>query len=48
VIGIEYKQIESDSTGFIIPRISIPEDVMMIKFQPEKFQYIIKKKNNQN
>jgi|WetSurMetagenome_2_1015567.scaffolds.fasta_scaffold14178_2 YbbR domain-containing protein len=43
--GIEYKQIENDSLGFVSPKISLPVDVMVMKYEPQKFQYIIKKKS---
>jgi YbbR domain-containing protein len=43
--GIEYKQIENDSLGFVSPKISLPVDVTLMKYEPQKFQYIIKKKS---
>lgn len=46
--GIEFKQIENDSLGFVSPKISLPADVTIIKYEPQKFQYIIKKKNSDN
>ncbi|MCX6165227.1 MAG: CdaR family protein [Ignavibacteriae bacterium] len=46
--GIEYKQIENDSLGYVSPKISLPVDVTVIKYEPQKFQYIIKKKNVDN
>jgi YbbR domain-containing protein len=46
--GIEYKQIENDSLGFVSPKISLPVDVTVIKYEPQKFQYIIKKKSIDN
>jgi|WetSurMetagenome_2_1015567.scaffolds.fasta_scaffold257190_1 YbbR domain-containing protein len=47
-VGIEYKQIENDSSGYIVPKISLPVEANVIKYQPDKFQYIVKKKNNSN
>lgn len=46
--GIEFKQIENDSLGYVSPKISLPADVTVIKYEPQKFQYIIKKKNIEN
>ena len=46
IAGIEYKQIENDELGYIIPKISLPNDAMLVQFEPDRFQYIIKKKNN--
>lgn len=46
--GIEFKQIENDSLGYVSPKISLPVDVTVIKYEPQKFQYIIKKKNIDN
>jgi YbbR domain-containing protein len=46
--GIEYKQIDSDSLGFVSPKIVLPVDVSVVKYEPQKFQYIIKKKNSDN
>jgi YbbR domain-containing protein len=43
--GIEFKQIENDSLGYVSPKISLPLDATIIKYEPQKFQYIIKKKN---
>lgn len=43
--GIEFKQIENDSLGYVSPKISLPLDVTVVKYEPQKFQYIIKKKN---
>ena len=47
-VGVEFKQIEKDSSGFIVPNISKPDEITIIKFQPEKFQYIIKTRKSQN
>ena len=44
IVGIEYIIIESDTLGFVTPVIELPIDVDIINFEPQKFQYIIKKK----
>jgi len=44
IVGIEYFLIESDTLGFVTPVIELPIDVDIINFEPQKFQYIIKKK----
>jgi len=46
--GIEFKSIENDSLGFVSPKISLPVDASVVKYEPQKFQYIIKKKNTEN
>jgi len=43
--AIEFKSIENDSLGYVSPKITLPVDVGILKFEPQKFQYIIKKKN---
>jgi YbbR domain-containing protein len=44
IVGIEYIIIESDTLGFVTPVIELPINVDIINFEPQKFQYIIKKK----
>ena len=44
IVGIEYNIIESDTLGFVTPVIELPIDVDIINVEPQKFQYIIKKK----
>ena len=39
---IDYRSIEKDSTGYVIPDIRLPLNMNLLKFEPEKFQYIIK------
>lgn len=46
--GVEFKHIENDSLGYVSPKISLPLDVTVIKYEPQRFQYIIKKKNVEN
>ena len=43
--GVEFKSIDSDSLGYVSPKVTLPVDATVIKFEPQKFQYIIKKKN---
>jgi YbbR domain-containing protein len=43
-VFIEYKAIESDTLGYIVPKINFPVDASVIYFDPQKIQYIIKKK----
>ena len=43
-IGINYKQIESDEQGEIEPSIELSDLFTLIKIEPQRFQYIIKKK----
>lgn len=44
-VNVDFKSIEKDSTGFITPDIELPENLKLIKYEPQQFQYIIKKKN---
>lgn len=41
---IDYKTIEEDKLGYVIPEIKLPPDIILIKLEPEKLQYIIKRK----
>jgi YbbR domain-containing protein len=43
-VSIEYNKIENDTLGFVTPTIELPVDAEVINFEPQKFQYIIKKK----
>lgn len=42
--SIDYKSLLKDTTGFVIPDIKMPLNLDLLKFEPEKFQYIIKAK----
>lgn len=42
--GVEFPDIESDTLGFVVPEINIPEETSLLSFEPQKLQYIIKKK----
>ncbi|MBX7042250.1 MAG: hypothetical protein K1X85_05050 [Ignavibacteria bacterium] len=41
---LEFEAIEEDTLGFIVPQILIPEETTLLKSEPQKLQYIIKKK----
>ncbi len=43
-VSIDYSRIESDEEGYIVPTIDLPENLSIIKIEPQQFQYIIKKK----
>ncbi len=40
--SIDYKSIEKDSSGYVVPDIRMPSNLILLKYEPEKFQYIIK------
>ncbi|MDZ4713379.1 MAG: hypothetical protein SGI89_13800 [bacterium] len=42
--SIEFGKIESDTLGFIVPELQLPEEVTILKIEPPKLQYIIKNK----
>lgn len=42
--NVEYNKIENDTLGFIIPEILLPDNVTVLKIEPQKLQYIIKTK----
>jgi len=44
-ISIDFEMIEKDTLGSVIPNIEIPENLTVINITPQKFQYIIKRKN---
>ncbi|MBC8485352.1 MAG: hypothetical protein H8D45_04850 [Bacteroidetes bacterium] len=43
-VSIDYHVIENDTLGFVTPIIELPVNADLINFEPQKFQYIIKKK----
>lgn len=43
-VNVEFRNIESDTLGFVVPDISIPKETNILKIEPQKLQYIIKKK----
>jgi YbbR domain-containing protein len=42
-IAVDYKQIEKDSLGYLIPKVYIPEDLEVIKLTPPRLQYVIRR-----
>jgi len=44
LINVEYQNIEEDTLGFVIPEIKLPDNTSLLKTEPQKLQYIIKKK----
>lgn len=42
--SIEFGKIESDTLGFIVPELQLPDEVTILKIEPPKLQYIIKNK----
>ncbi len=42
--SVDFETIESDTLGFVIPEIEIPDETNLLKTEPQKLQYIIKKK----
>ena len=47
-IGINFKQIEADEQGEVEPTIELSDLFTLIKIEPQRFQYIIKKKQSEN
>lgn len=47
-VGINFKQIESDEQGEVEPTIELSDLFTLIKVEPPRFQYIIKKKQTDN
>ncbi|MCU0373289.1 MAG: CdaR family protein [Ignavibacteria bacterium] len=47
-VGVDFKKIESDEKGFVEPYIELSDIFTLITVEPQKFQYIIKKKNKEN
>jgi len=42
-IIISYEQIQRDTLGFLVPDISIPKGLKVIRITPNKFEYVIRK-----
>ena len=42
-IIIRYQQIENDSLGYLVPEISIPKGLKVIRMTPSRFEYVIRK-----
>jgi YbbR domain-containing protein len=47
-VGINFKQIEADEQGEVEPTIELSDIFTLIKVEPQRFQYIIKKKQSEN
>lgn len=43
-VFINFSSIEEDSVGYVVPEIKLPIEANIIKMEPDKFQYILKKK----
>ena len=43
-VFINFTSIEEDSVGYVVPEVKLPIDANIIKMEPDKFQYILKKK----
>ncbi|MEO8666432.1 MAG: CdaR family protein [Ignavibacteria bacterium] len=43
-VRIEFNKIESDTLGYVVPDVNIPRETNLLKVEPQKLQYIIKKK----
>jgi YbbR domain-containing protein len=41
---VSFETIEVDTLGFVVPEIAIPDETNLLKSEPQKLQYIIKKK----
>jgi YbbR domain-containing protein len=44
-VYINFESIEADTLGFVVPQIEIPRNVIILRVEPDKLQYIIKKKS---
>ncbi|MBK6506771.1 MAG: hypothetical protein IPG02_14155 [Ignavibacteria bacterium] len=42
--SVNFETIESDTLGFVVPEVAIPDETNLLKSEPQKLQYIIKKK----
>lgn len=47
-VGVNFKTIENDEQGYIEPSIELSDELSVIKSEPQRFQYIIKKKAADN
>lgn len=45
IVSVDFKSVDKDSTGYVTPDIELPDNLNLIKYEPQQFQYIIKKKN---
>jgi YbbR domain-containing protein len=42
---LDYKNVSVDSSGFVTPKIILPEGLRIIKMEPSRFEYVIRKKS---
>ena len=42
--SVNFETIENDTLGFVVPEVAIPDETNLLKSEPQKLQYIIKKK----
>mgnify|MGYP000859454577 FL=1 len=47
-VSVNFKAIENDEQGYIEPTIELSNELSLIKSEPQRFQYIIKKKAAEN
>lgn len=45
LVTVDFNEVLSDTTGSVAPRFSLPEGIAVISSQPDKIQYVIKKKS---
>lgn len=43
-VKVEFNNIEIDTLGYLVPEVIIPEELNLLGIEPQKLQYIIKKK----
>jgi YbbR domain-containing protein len=43
-VKVEFSNIENDTLGFVVPSVTVPEETSLLNIEPQKLQYIIKKK----
>lgn len=44
IANVEFSKIENDTLGFVVPEVQVPGETNLLKIEPQKLQYIIKKK----
>lgn len=47
IARVDFRNIEKDTMGYVIPEIEVPENLEIISINPQKFQYIIKNRSNE-
>lgn len=43
-VAVEFEKLEKDTLGYVVPEVKIPHETNLLKIEPQKLQYIIKKK----